>query len=136
MHLLGGSITGTTGTLTSTIAYDVQSGTISAKLGGGAGLTKTGSSSSKVTLSGANTYTGATTVSGGTLALGASNRLADASTVTVSGGIFAIANYSDTVAAVHLLAGSITGTGGTLTSTSAYDVQSGTISANWEEVSG
>ena len=129
VHLLGGSITGTTGTLTSSSSYDVQSGTISAILGGSVGLTKTGDSASTVILSGANTSTGVTTLSAGTLALGASNVLSDTSTVTVSGGTLDIGSNSDTVAAVHLLGGSIIGTTGALTSTSTYDVQSGTISA-------
>jgi len=37
---------------------------------------------------------------------------------------------SDTVAEVQLVSGAITGTGGTLTSTSDFDVQAGTVSAN------
>jgi autotransporter-associated beta strand protein len=59
-------IVGTTGTLTAG-EFDVRSGTVSAKLGGAATLTKT--TGGTVTLSGANTYTGLTTVSEGTLKL-------------------------------------------------------------------
>ena len=49
-----------------------------------------------MTLSGNNTYTGATTVSAGTLALGAANRIADTSALTVAGGAtFNLAGFSD-----------------------------------------
>ncbi len=61
--LYGGQITSTTGTLTAT-SFDVESGTISAKLEGGS-LTKTDSAT--VTLSGVNTYGGATHVNAGIL---------------------------------------------------------------------
>ncbi len=60
----GGAITGSGGTLTGS-SYAVQSGSVSAKLGGSANLAKT--TSGTVTLSGANTYSGTTTVSAGTL---------------------------------------------------------------------
>lgn len=125
--LNSGSIAGTTGTLTGT-SYSVQSGSVTAKLGGaGVALTKT--TGGTVTLSGANSYTGGTTVTGGTLALGGSNVLADSGAVTVNGGTLAIAGNSDTVGAVTLTSGSITGSGGTLTG-SSYALASGTISAN------
>ena len=80
------------------------------------------------TLGAANTYTGGTTVNLGTLALGASNRLADTGAVNVNGGTLAMSTFNDTVGAVTLTSGSITGTG-TLTGAS-YGVLSGTISAN------
>ena len=66
--ITGGTVSGT-GVLTSNTAYDVQAGTVNAKLAGASiALNKTGSG--KALLSGANTYTGATTVAGGTLELG------------------------------------------------------------------
>lgn len=69
VSLTSGSITGTGGTLTGS-SYAVQSGSISAILGGtGASLTKT--TAGTVTLSGANTYTGVTTLTAGTLSVAA-----------------------------------------------------------------
>ena len=62
--LTSGNIAGTSGVLTGA-SYDLQSGTVSAILGGAVALTKT--TAGTVTLSGVNTYTGATTVSAGTL---------------------------------------------------------------------
>ncbi len=94
-------------------------------LQGAGALTKTGTGT--LTFSSANTYTGGTTVSAGTLALGGSERLADAGALTVNGGTFDLGAFNETVGAVSLQSGSITGTG-TLTG-SAYDVRSGTISA-------
>jgi fibronectin-binding autotransporter adhesin len=85
--LAGGSITGTGGTLTGT-SYAVQSGSVSAKLGGAVTLTKT--TAGTVTLSGANTYTGGTIVNAGNLTLafggGASNIISPSSALTMGGG--------------------------------------------------
>ena len=71
--LTSGSITGSgAGKLTGTgSSFDVRSGTVSAKLGGAVGLTKT--TVGTVTLSGDNDYSGATNVSGGTLAVNGSH---------------------------------------------------------------
>ncbi|MHB1013981.1 MAG: YDG domain-containing protein, partial [Desulfurivibrionaceae bacterium] len=93
--------------------------------GPGGNLSKQGAGT--FTLSGLNTYTGLTTVNQGTLAYGITNAL-DAGALTVDGGTLDIGTFSDTVAAVTLASGSITGTTGVLTGTS-YGVQSGTISA-------
>jgi autotransporter-associated beta strand protein len=71
VKLTGGAITGTTGVLTSTTAYDFQSGSASAILAGTAGAAKTASGT--VLLSGANTYSGGTTLSNGTLQIGVGN---------------------------------------------------------------
>ncbi|MEQ1859283.1 MAG: autotransporter-associated beta strand repeat-containing protein [Chthoniobacteraceae bacterium] len=65
--LNSGSITGTTGVLTGT-SYAVESGSISAILGGAAALTKT--TAGTVILSADNTYSGGTTISAGTLQIG------------------------------------------------------------------
>jgi fibronectin-binding autotransporter adhesin len=74
------------------------------------------------------TYTGATTVTAGTFQLGASNIIADGSSVVVNGGTLGMQGFNDTVAGVSLQSGSITGTG-TLTSTTTFDIQSGTVGA-------
>ncbi|MDO9072286.1 MAG: autotransporter-associated beta strand repeat-containing protein [Rubrivivax sp.] len=127
LSLHSGSVTGSTGVLTSTADVDARSGSIGAILGGSAGLNKT--TAGTVTLGGTNTYTGPTTVSAGTLALGANDVLADASALVVDGGTFDINSRSDTVAGVSLRSGSIAGTSGVLTSTSSFDVQGGSIGA-------
>jgi autotransporter-associated beta strand protein len=79
-----------------------------------------------------NGTSGATAVniSAGTLTLGSSDRLANGGTVAVSGsGILSMGSYNDTVSGVQMTGGSITGSGGTLTSTSAFDMQAGSVSA-------
>jgi autotransporter-associated beta strand protein len=109
------------------LGYDVRKGTVTAKLGGTAGLTKT--TTDVVILSGANAFTGPTTVSGGTLRLGASNALPGSSNVTVQGGSTLDIGTSNTNAGTVTLAdGTITGTTGILTGL-GYDVRKGTVTA-------
>ncbi|MEY3895957.1 MAG: hypothetical protein RLZZ214_1477, partial [Verrucomicrobiota bacterium] len=132
VSLTSGSITGTSAVLTGTgSAFDVQSGSISAILGGSIGLNKT--TGGTVTLSGANSYTGATLVSAGTLAEGSTGLIADSSALTVDGAsaVFDLgANHDDTVAAVSLKnGGSITGSGTSALTGSSYAVESGSVSA-------
>ena len=152
VQLTGGSITGTTGVLTSTSNFDLQSGTVSAGLGGSFGISKTTAGTVNLAGTTANTFTGTTTVSEGNLNLGktganaiggnltvsggtatltgtGSDQIADTASVAVSSGTFAIGANNETVAGVQLTGGSITGTGGVLTSTSNFDLQSGTASA-------
>ena len=128
VQLTGGSITGS-GVLTSASAFDLQVGTVSAGLGGSAGLTKT--SAGTVTLSSSNsTYTGATTLNGGTLAIGSLNAIPSGSSLTIaSGATLDLGTFNDSVAGVQLNGGNITGTG-QLTSTGTYNAQSGSVSAN------
>jgi RHS repeat-associated protein len=114
---------------TLTVDANSNSLTLSGNLSSSGGLTKGGNGI--LTLSGANTYTGTTTVSAGSLTLGASNVLWDTSSLLVNGGTLAMGTYSDTVASVHLQSGYITGsssTPGTLTSSSSFDMESGTVS--------
>jgi autotransporter-associated beta strand protein len=86
--LQSGSITGSTGVLTSTSTFDLQDGSATAILAGAVGANKT--TLGTVVLSGSNTFTGAVSVSAGTLAFSASNNLGDGSssnTITVNGGV-------------------------------------------------
>lgn len=89
------------------------------------GLTKSGAGI--LTFSTAKTYTGLTSVNGGTLLYGIDNAISSGN-VTVNGGILDIATYNDTVGAVILQNGTITGSTGVLTGTS-YNFREGTVSA-------
>jgi len=82
-----------------------------------------------LTLSGGNAYTGGTILNGGTLAFGAANALADAGSVTINGGTLDVKTFNDTIGALTLQSGAITGTSGVLTSTTTYELQSGAVSA-------
>ena len=87
VSLRGGVITGTTGVLTSTAAFDLRDGSVDVILAGSVGLNKT--TAATVILSKANTYSGVTNITGGTLAFSAANQLGDASatnTLTLNGG--------------------------------------------------
>ena len=91
----------------------------------------TGGASSNVILNSGTANSFAPTafeVGSGKLSLGASNQIADTTNLTVSGGVFNIVNFSDTVAAVSMTGGQITGTTGILTGT-GYDLQAGTVAA-------
>ena len=89
-------------------------------------LTKVGGG--KVVMSGPNTYTALTTISEGTLEYTANNVTADTAPVTVSGGLWDLKGFSDTVGAVTLASGTITATTGTLTATS-YTMSQGRADA-------
>ena len=108
---LGGNVALGTGVLTTggnngTTAY---TGIIS----GTGGLTKAGTG--VFTLSGANTYIGATTINAGTVTLGAANRIADVSAVTVTGGTtFNLNGFAETIGSL-IGAGNVTLGAGTLT---------------------
>ncbi|NBV35288.1 MAG: autotransporter domain-containing protein, partial [Proteobacteria bacterium] len=123
-----GAVALTAGTITSGTlsgaSYSVLSGDISANLAGSGALTKT--STGLVTLTGANSYSGGTSVNAGTLALGVNNTLLSSGAVTVNGGELALGITSQTVGALSLTGGVISG--GTLSGTS-YTVVNGTISS-------
>lgn len=126
----GTYVSGTTPTLTLTggggTGASVTLGSLTTANTSG-GLTKIGAGT--LTLSAANTYTGGTTVTGGTLALGVSNALAATGSVTVNGGTLDLTTFNNTVAGFSLQSGTVTGTTGVLTSTSAFDLRSGTVNA-------
>ena len=96
VQLAGGSITGTTGVLTSTTAFDLRSGTVSAILNGTAGLSKT--TAGTVTLSGVNTYTGTTSIAAGTLRMGVAGALVQGSAVAVNlGAMFDLNGFNQNI---------------------------------------
>lgn len=99
---------------------------ISAALVGSGGLIKTGAG--KLTLSNRNnSYTGLTDVRSGTLVY-ANGNVIGLSPLQVSGGTVDIGGFSDTVSAVTLVSGNLSGSTGVLNST-IFDLRSGTVSA-------
>lgn len=128
-NLSGGGTTGGNVTLNANTLTVNQAGntTYAGVMSGTGGLVKNGAGA--LTLSGANSYGGQTLINAGTLAAGANNVFGNSTNLVVNGGTLSLATRSDTVAGVQLLAGSITGTSGVLTSTSDYDLQSGTVTA-------
>jgi fibronectin-binding autotransporter adhesin len=66
-------------------------------------LTANGTGVNTLTLGGNNTYTGDTIVNGGILQLGASNRIADASRLTLGGGTFNTGGFNETLGALNLM---------------------------------
>lgn len=103
-----------------------QTFTITSAITGSGTLNKTGTGT--MVLGGNNSYSGGTNISAGILQLAASDRLLDSGALTISGGVFDLLGYNETVNVVTLSSGSITGTG-TLTG-SEFLFESGTASAS------
>ncbi len=101
--------------------------TISAVIGTAVAGSVTISGTGNVTLSGASAYTGTTTVNRATFTYGASNVLSTGG-LTIGNGTVDVANFSDTVGAVTLQKGTLTGSSGVL-SGSSYSFREGTVSA-------
>jgi len=155
VKLTGGTITGTTGILTSTTAYDFQSsGNVTGILAGAVGANKTTAGTVTFTGGNANTYTGLTTVSAGNLVLNRTDnvdaiagnvlvngtgtlsitkidQIKNTANVEVAAGTLAISGNAETVNGVKLTGGAITGSGSAsvLTSSTAFDFQSGSSTA-------
>jgi autotransporter-associated beta strand protein len=111
------------------------------------GLTMAGSGTTSLSLFGTQSYSGLTSVSGGKISTGvvlsnssgvavsggtfetsAVNILKDTATVTISGtGAYSLGG-NDTVASLTMTGGTLSGAG-TMTATSAFNIQAGTISA-------
>ena len=86
LTLSSGTIAGTTGLLSVNApnGFALQNGTVSARLGGNASLTK--STSGTVTLSGNNSFTGNTTINEGTVVLAGQGALGSSPNVVVNNG--------------------------------------------------
>ncbi|MFM2242826.1 MAG: hypothetical protein RLZ97_1681 [Verrucomicrobiota bacterium] len=83
----------------------------------------------RLTLTSQNTFTGTANITGGILELGhATNTLADTIPVNVNGGTLDIADKTETIDALTVTSGSITGTTGVLTAKSCAG-KAGTVSA-------
>ncbi|MBN2580810.1 MAG: autotransporter-associated beta strand repeat-containing protein [Pirellulales bacterium] len=120
-RITGGTVTGNT--LTSNAPYDIQGGTVNARLAGTVGLTKTGEGTATVT---APIYTGTTTIQEGTLTILGT---LPGGNYAIHGGILDIGTLSRPIGYFQMTGGTVSGTS-TLTSNAPYDVQAGTINAN------
>ena len=115
-----------------TVNTTLNSYTISAVIGGTAGLTKSGSST--LTLTGANTYTGATVVSGGTLSLTGSGSLsASMASLSISNGATVASSVNNSFGQAQVGSWTIAGTimgigGGTQTMPANVTLNNGTMS--------
>jgi autotransporter-associated beta strand protein len=112
----------------STVRVATGSLTVSGPIGGGGGLTKTGSNT--LTLSGNNTYTGATSVGAGTLQVGSATALGDSGTgTTVASGAALAVSGGITAAEPLTLNGTGINSGGALrTADATSNTWSGAIS--------
>lgn len=124
VQITGGIITGSTGVLTSTSAYDVQAGVVNAILAGGAGLSKT--TAGTAYLSGANIYSGGTSVTGGTLVGVSTSALGSNSGLSISSG--ATFAYRPTAAgSLNIGSGVLTLAGGSTIGTALGGTQSQSV---------
>lgn len=122
VSLQGGLITSTTGVLTSTLDFDLRSGTVNAILSGSVGATKT--TADTVTLNSTSTFSGAVNANGGRLSFSTSGNLGNASatnTVGINGGTLSYSG-SGAVDLTSTRALTLGSSGGTLETTSATGV--------------
>lgn len=114
-------------TTTELIILATANSTISAIIGTATTGSLTLSGSGTVTINSVNPFTGLTSINGATLTYGTNNVLSSGG-VTVNGGTLNINGSTDTVGAVILQHGTITGGAGVLSGTS-YSFREGTVSA-------
>jgi fibronectin-binding autotransporter adhesin len=128
LSLTGGTLSDSNGAgvLRSNAAFDLQSGTVSAVLGGTSGLNKTGPG--MVVLSKANTYAGATSISAGTVVLVGAGAVNSSSGIALSG---AGKLYADgaTAVSVPVTVGTGATLGGSGTVTGLVTVNGGALEA-------
>ena len=130
--LINGNIVGTTGVLTSTVTYVMQSGSVSANLAGNVGLSKT--TTGTVVLSGSNSYTGVTTnsIAGSVLRIANSSALGvtNGRTIVVSGAALELEGGIEIGAEGLTLDGTGVSAGGALRNISGNNIYGGTILIN------
>ncbi|MFM8495426.1 MAG: beta strand repeat-containing protein [Planctomycetia bacterium] len=131
VNITSGTSTITAGTLSAdgfTAIHNTGTATINAVLAGAGGLTKT-TGAGVLLLNAANTYTGVTSLGVGTLRLGTNETIADASNVTMTGGVFDLNGFTETVGTFGLT-GSGTITAGRLTASSfTFDTTAATLAS-------
>jgi len=93
------------------------------------GTTTVSSGTVNLNAGGTNSISGNLTISGGTVEINSGNQIKDTSNVVVSGGTFDINGLDEAVNGVQLTSGNINGSGGRLASSTAFDMQSGSVSA-------
>jgi fibronectin-binding autotransporter adhesin len=96
-------------------------------------ITKVGGG--KVVMGGTNTYTAMTTIEEGTVEYATNNVTADTAPITVSGGLWNLRAFNDTVGTVTLTSGTIAGSGG-LTIKNDSQFSGGVVSASLSGTSG
>ncbi len=106
--------------------------TVNAAIIGSVSITNTGGGTT--ILGGTNAYTGSTTVNAGTLRSATNNVLSTGALAVSAGGTLDLQTFSNTVAAVTMTGGSISGNGGTLNG-SSYTMTGGAIGGNNMSVS-
>lgn len=118
----------TVGKNTVTLNGDITTSATLSESGGSYSFTKLGAGNFTLSSYGLATYTGGTFINEGIFSVvGVGNHLVDSGAVTVGGGTFNVGT-NETVGAVSLVSGAITGAS-TLTG-SSYAVESGSIDAN------
>ena len=117
---------------TSTININTNTSTLTlsgAATGSTGSLTKAGTGT--LVFSGSNQYTGATTINAGTLQIAASERINDASALSIAGGTFDLNGFNETVGSLSGPAGIITSNAtGAATLTVGGDNSSTSFSGN------